>query len=297
MLPVLLDAPILKMYTFGVFLLLAFFWSLFWFWRNIKRTSFKEDEMFDGLFISLFGALFVARLVHVLVHFQDFGPSILKFILINGYPGLSLPGALLGGFLTLRIFTKYMRLPFMEVVAYAVPPLFLALGIGKLGAFFAGTSIGSLTSFPLHVAYMGYTGLRHIVGVYEAIILFIGFYVSQKMLLNYRRDKIDVGSLFSFFIGVVALAYIVLDFLKADAVYLFSVRFNVAVATLFLITVLGWEGIKYRKNVVAAIRKLRASTRKNDTITKIDINPRTTGEAEEEAFEGLQKNPGNDSQS
>lgn len=270
MLPVLLNAPILKIYTFGVFLLLSFLWSLFWFWRNIKRTSFKEDEMFDGLFISLFGGLFFARLTHVLIHFDDFGPSVLKFILINGYPGLSLVGGLIGAFLTFLVFTKYARLPFMEVVAYAVPSLFLALGIGKLGAFFAGTTVGTVTSFPLHIEYLGYTGLRHIVGVYEAILLFIGFYISQKMLLNYRRDRIDVGSLFSFFIVGFALSNLLLDFLKADTVYLFDVRFNIAVPALFMMCALVWETVKYHKDVAAAIRKLRKQPRKYDKNNETD---------------------------
>ena len=96
MLPVLLDLKFIKIYTFGVFLVLAFFWGSFVLWKNIRLTAQKEDEIFDGLFISFAGGLFMSRLVYVILNFDKFGSSILKFILINGYPGLSLYGALIG---------------------------------------------------------------------------------------------------------------------------------------------------------------------------------------------------------
>ena len=256
MLPILLDLRIIKIYTFGVFLLIAFFWALFWFWRNIKRTSFKEEQMFDGAFISLIGALIFSRLTYVLLNYNDFGPDILKFILINGYPGLSLIGALIGGFFTLSLFTRVVRLNFLEVVAYSIPSLFLAIGIGKIGAFFGGNEIGAVTEFPLAIQYIGYEGYLHIVPVYEAVIMFVGFYISQQMLLRYRRDKIHVGSIFSFFIMLVSLTYMSLDFIKGDILYLSSVRFNVALPAVFF-TVFGFvELIKYRKAIIRSVQKI-----------------------------------------
>lgn len=263
MFPILLDLHIIKIYTYGVFLVLAFFWSLFWYWRNLKRTSFKEEEMFDGVFICMLGGLFFARLTYFLLNFQDFGPNIMKFILINGYPGLSLIGALIGAFFTLTLFTRVQRLPYMEVVAYAVPSLFLAIGIAKIGSFFGGTVVGTETTFPLSVQYVGHAGQRHIVAIYEAILMFIGFFVSQKMVLTYRRDKIDVGSLFSFFVFWVALMYMSLDFLKDDTLYLANLRFNVIFPGIFLGIVTVWELIKYRKEIFGSVNKLARSSRKH----------------------------------
>ncbi|PIZ68201.1 hypothetical protein COY13_01625, partial [Candidatus Roizmanbacteria bacterium CG_4_10_14_0_2_um_filter_36_35] len=62
MLPVLLDLKFIKIYTFGVFLMLGFLWASFVLWRNIRLTSHKEEEIFDGLFLSLLGGLFFGRL-------------------------------------------------------------------------------------------------------------------------------------------------------------------------------------------------------------------------------------------
>jgi len=65
MLPVLLDLPFIKIYTFGVFLVLAFFWSAFLLWKNFLLTSYKEEEIFDQLFLGLVGGLLVSRIVYV----------------------------------------------------------------------------------------------------------------------------------------------------------------------------------------------------------------------------------------
>lgn len=260
MLPVLLDLKIIRIYTFGVFAVLALFWGLFWFWRNIKKTSYKEEKMFDVAFVSLLGAVFSARLMYVLLHFEDFGFSVLKFILINGYPGLSLVGALVGGFLVMGIISKLLKIDFLEAVAYSVPAVFLTLCIGYIGAFFAGSVAGTETSFILRVSYAGYEGMRHITALYEAIIMLLGFIISQNLLMRYRRDKIHVGSIFSFFVIVLSISHASLDFFKADRVYLFGVRFNVLSGITFLLIFSIWELYKYR---TALVTKFRTIIKKN----------------------------------
>lgn len=256
MLPILLDLGFFKIYTLGIFLVIAFFWALFWFWRNIKLTSFKEEAMFDGVFVSMLGGIFFARLTYVLLNFEDFGGSILKFILVNGYPGLSLVGGLIGAFFTFLVFARIARLPFFEAVAYAIPSLFLALGIGKIGAFFGGSTVGSETDFLLSIQYVGYEGQRHITAIYDAILMFVGFFISQSLVLRYRRDKVDVGSIFSFFLVMLSIAYMSLDFIKDDPLYLFNLRFNVLVPGIVTAIVLVWEIIKYRKNIVKKFKEI-----------------------------------------
>src|SRR3989338_2744259 len=98
MLPVLFSFGPVKIYTFGIFLVLAFFWAAFILWKNIRLSSYKEDDIFDGMFISLIGGLVIGRLVYVILNFSSFGIDLLKFILINGYPGISLAGVIVGGF-------------------------------------------------------------------------------------------------------------------------------------------------------------------------------------------------------
>lgn len=275
MLPILLDLKIIKIYTFGVFLVLALFWSLFWLWKNLKRTSFKEEEIFDAVFLSLMGGFFAARLGYVLMHFDAFGTNLLKFILINGYPGLSMMGFLVGCFLTLALVTRITKLPYFEVVAYCIPSLFLAITIGKIGAFFAGTTVGSVTKFPLHIQYVGFEGLRHITALYEAFFMLVGFVISQRLLMNYRREHIDESSILSFFIVVTALSQLILDNLKEDIVYFSNLRITVAISAILFVALSLIELIRYRSSFTGLITNaLKRNRKKYDT--KVSSDTRTT---------------------
>lgn len=272
MMPILLNSGFVKIYTVGIFLMLAFFWALFWFWRNMKRTSYREEDVFDALFISLGGGLLVARIVHVALNFQEFGYSALKFILINGYPGLSLVGGLIGGCVTLYIYNRYTKDSFMEIMVYTIPSLFLALGIGKLGALFGGSTVGTITTLPLGVTYVGYEGSRHAVALYEAILFFIGFFASQKLMLTYRRDALEESSLFSFFVMYTSLVLMALDFLKDDVIYLLSLRFNVLVPGVLFISFGLWEALKH-KNTLRKWLLSVTKRRKNENSQSLNTEP------------------------
>ena len=174
MLPVLVNLGFIKIYTFGVFLVLGFFWAIFLLWKNIRLTAFKEEDVFDGLFLSMFGAIFFGRLIYVFLNFKDFGFNLLKYILINGYPGISLYGSIFGGFLVLYLLTNSRKLNFNDLIDYLISPIFIGMVFGKIGAFFSGAEIGTKTNFLLKIKYVGFDGARHLVGLYEGILLAIG---------------------------------------------------------------------------------------------------------------------------
>jgi len=236
MLPVLLNLGFIKIYTFGVFLVLAFFWGSFLLWRLIRLTSFKEEEIFDGLFWSLAGGLFFGRLVYVILNFKEFGFSLLKFILINGYPGLSLYGAILGGALTISLYFLSKKIKFREAIDYYVPALFLALAFGKLGSFFSGTEVGTKTKFLLAVKYVGFDGLRHMPAFYEALAFFLAAFLAYRLIFIIRREKLSTGFNGFFFIWYFSLVYLVFDKLKFAHLYLGKRSFNELVSAILFLT-------------------------------------------------------------
>lgn len=236
MLPVLIGLPFIKVYTFGVFLVLALFWGSFFLWKNIRLTAYKEEVIFDGLFLSLASSVFFGRLLYVVLHFEDFGFSLIKFILINGYPGFSLIGSLAGFFLGFVLFCNLQKIKFMDVIDYVIPPAFLSLAIGKLGSFFSGAEVGEVTSFPLAVKYANFDGLRHITPLYESILLFIGAYIAFTMLYSIRRERLSRGFLFHFFLWYFAAVTTAFDFLRGERVMIYGYSFTLIVSALILLT-------------------------------------------------------------
>jgi len=227
MLPVLLDLKFIKIYTFGVFLLLSFFWGSFMLWKNIRLTSFKEDDIFDSLLISLFGALFFGRLVYVILHFKDFGFDLLKFLLINGYPGISIYGVLFGGFLTFYLISVIKKIGFTNIIA---------LGFGKLGAFFSGVEIGEKTKFVVSIKYTGFDGFRHLTPLYESLLYFLAAFIAYKILFEIRKDRFKHGFSFIFFFWYFGLVNFLFDKIKVDKLYFFGYRFNSTVSLAILLT-------------------------------------------------------------
>ena len=249
MLPVLLDLKFIKIYTFGVFLVLGFFWSAFLLWRNIRLTSYKEEDVFDGLFFSLFGGLFIGRLVYVVLNFNDFGFDILKFILINGYPGISLIGAILGGIFTLFGFFGLKKIDFSEIIDYFISPLFVALVFGKLGSFFSGADVGAKTTFFLKIRYASFEGLRHLTAFYEAVFFAAAAYISYKLLFEIRKERLKKGILLMFFFWFFSLTYFIFDNLKERTLYLQGFSFNWLASSLMLLTTSFYFIYHFRSNI------------------------------------------------
>jgi phosphatidylglycerol---prolipoprotein diacylglyceryl transferase len=254
MLPVLLDLSFIKIYTFGVFLVLGFFWATFLLWKNIRLTSFKEEDVFDGLFLSLFGALFFGRLVYVILNFKDFGLNFLKFILINGYPGISLYGSIFGGLLILYLFSNSRKINFKELIDYFVTPLFIALFFGKIGAFFSGVEIGTKTNFLLKIKYVGFDGFRHLVGLYEGLFLIVGALIAYKILFEIRKERYYKGFLIKFFIWFLALTIFLFDKIKDNHLYFFGQSLDFVVSLIILLTT-SFHFVYYFRNDILNIIK------------------------------------------
>lgn len=236
MLPVLLHFGILKIYTFGVFLLLAFFWSSFVLWKLIRLTSFKEEQVFDTVFSSLFAGMIVGRLFHVFFHSADFGLNILKIILVNGYPGISLYGFLIGFIGTIYLVTLIKKISFSEMIDYIVPPLLIALAIEKVGAFFSGVDYGTITKFFFSVQYSGLKGFRHVTALYEAIVLLIVFYGAYRLLFEIRKEKLKHGFLFYLFVFFFSFLQLIVEPIKGKKDYLFGQNANGILSLILLLT-------------------------------------------------------------
>jgi len=277
MLPVLLDLKFIKIYTFGVFLVLAFFWGSFMLWKNIRLTQHSEEDVFDGLFFSMFFGLFFGRLIYVIINFKEFGFSFMKFILINGYPGLSVYGAIGGGALALFLFFLSKKISFKSIGDYFVTPLFIALVFGKLGSFFSGSEVGAVTKFFLKIKYVGFKEYRHLTSFYEALLFMIGAYISYKLLFEIRKEKLQKGFLMYFFLWYFSLALFVFDKMKVVTLYFLGYSFNRVVSAILLLTTSVYF-IYYFKDVITEFVKIygNKASKKINRATK-----RKTSEGEE----------------
>jgi len=255
MLPILFSIGPVKIYTFGVFLVLAFFWGSFLLWKLIRLTAFKEEDVFDGVFVALGFSLFFGRIFYVILNFSEFGFSFLKFILINGYPGFSLYGVFFGVFLGFLIFCLFKKLKFFLLIDYFIAPLFLALAFGKLGSFFSGAEVGIKTNFFLATKYIGFDGLRHLTAFYESLFFFLGSYFSYKILFSIRKEKFFSGFLFYFFAWYFSFIYFLFDKIKENHLYFLGFSFNRIVSQIILLTTTVYFLYYFRNQIIINLKQ------------------------------------------
>jgi len=272
MLPILLNLKFIKIYTFGVFLMLAFFWGSYLLWRLTHLTSHKEEDVFDALFFCIFGGLFFGRLIYVILNFKDFGFNILKFILINGYPGLAVYGLLAGGLITLSLYCYLKKIKFKEMIDYWVSPLFLSMAVVELGSFFSGVEIGAKTKFPIAVKYVGYDGMRYPTAFYESLFFFLGAYLSYKLILAIRKEKYPQGFAFNFFGLFTGFVYLVFDKFKVNRLYFKGINFNFYFSYLLVLTFSVFFIYHFKSLIIDRIKTYGQKTYKA-TLGRIKRNP------------------------
>lgn len=195
MLPILVRIGPLVLYTYGIFVVLALFWFLYMAWKYVRITEHKEDEMFDKLFIGLFIALLVGRIVYTIFHYETvLQAGMLGFLAIHLYPGSHQLSALLAfGLSVLLILTRKTRYSGVEMMTYLAPALLIGLAILSFGGVFAGTDVGTLTTFPVRIKYAVYDGLRHVPGLYEGVCYLIATAVAHQIILRVRRRTMSAG--------------------------------------------------------------------------------------------------------
>lgn len=241
--PVLFSVGPITLYTFGLFLFLAFFAAVFTLWFYGRKEGFDEEKILDAcLFVGLLGVI-GGRIGYFLAHDDLFCVSC--FFRVSAVPGFSWLAAVFSGFLGLRFFCRREKLDFLKLLDIMVLGAVLGEGIGRLGCFLSGTAYGKTTAFFWGVSQIGLLGKRHPVQLLSALSCFFIFWF---LLKNKTRRR------FAGFIGLIFFILrgwflFLLEFLKEEGVYLGRIKFAQVVG--FIIGVVGtvWLYRKQKRNL------------------------------------------------
>jgi phosphatidylglycerol---prolipoprotein diacylglyceryl transferase len=185
MFPTVFSTSKFTLSSFGLFLILGLILMTFAIWKISRAYEVDEEKSLDLLLLSLVGAFLSARVLYILLNFQAFD-SFFKWILINKYPGLSFWGAILGGFLIMRIFYRKFKLNFWQVADFFIVGLFVAATLGSIGCFLGACDSGVPSNLFLAVDQVGLLGRRFPIQIVEFFIflfLFVSFY---KQVLRFH---------------------------------------------------------------------------------------------------------------
>lgn len=221
MLPVLLKIGPLPVYTFGLLLGIGFLISLFIVYRFAKKEYFDEEKVFDTVFLSILVGFLGARLVYIIEHFDIFGFNFLDWILINARPGLSIWGGVGVCFSVFLLSVKKGKLPLYKMLDMITIPTVVLLIFAYMGAFFAGSVVGTPTIMPWGVIFFS-TIKRHPVSLYQAIFAIFTLVLLIRLKEIFQNRKMPAGSLFYSSVFIIAFFSIVSSSYKETMILLFD---------------------------------------------------------------------------
>lgn len=224
--PILLSIGPVNIYSFGVFLALAFVVTAFFIWRE-GRAEFKEELIFDALLLSAIFVLLGARLVYIFSHFPVFGFDLLRWVHFYLYPGFSFWGGVAGGLLSAFWFASRQKVPFLRLADFLVLGAALGQIFAQLGCFLDGCTVGRVTSLPWGLPALGFLEKRHPVAIYDLLMaIFIFLILTRVHHWIFRQKKQREGSIVLAYIAFLALFSFPLEFLKEGGLYFYNLNLN-----------------------------------------------------------------------
>lgn len=244
--PVLLKIGSVSLYTYGIFIVLAFLISgLFILWEaKKKKLDFSRLLNFSPYLI--IGVMVGARIYYVLQHLSYYKDHLLEtFYFWQG--GLSMYGGVIVAFLLLLIFLrkegKRQRWQWLDALGMG---FLLGSAVGRIGCFLNGCCFGEECNLPWAVTngFLNDGVLRHPTQIYEAIFYFLIFVVIFLVSSKWGK-KIAVGTVFFLSISLHSLVRFIVEFFRFSdsfigpfkTAYVATLLIMILAVTIFFVTI------------------------------------------------------------
>lgn len=221
-----------KIYFYGILIMLGALAAAFLSYRRAKDYGQDPEIAWDILPWALVGGIIGARLWHVLTPPRSMVENDLTTLYYLTHPiamldirqgGLGIPGAVIGGFLAVWIYTRRRELSILTWADIIAPGLALAQAIGRWGNFFNQELYGQPTNLPWAIfiepgrrlAEYSDVAYYHPLFLYEFI--WNMFNAGLLLYLSRRfREWLRPGDLFLIYAFIYAVGRFALEFLRLD---------------------------------------------------------------------------------
>lgn len=219
MAPVLLQFGPIVIYSYGLFIVIAFFVGLFSIWRA-TRDYFDGEQIIDAVIFSTVLAIIFGRLGYIVVNLASFEPSLTRIIGFVWYGGFDGWMTILGWGLGLWIWARSHNWDLFRFADLAIPGGLLSYMLILVGDFLGGVSTGRVTNIiwaqkPVFAVYP-----QHPIAIYQLLLVLIVFYLVGK-LTGFRpyAEKPFGGFVFLVAIFILCLVSFLVEFTKSDRLY------------------------------------------------------------------------------
>lgn len=224
--PILFNLFGIEIRWYSVLLLVAILIAILMFIKEGKRFNIPKDLTFNLAFWVIIIGILSARLYYCIFNFSLYRDNLVDIFKIwEG--GLAIHGGLIGGFVTLIVYTKRYSINTYKITDMVTVPLLLAQAIGRWGNFFNSEAHGAATTYyrlkELHIPEKIIEGMKignvyyHPTFFYESIYCLIGFI----LLLFIRRYRyLKRGQLTCIYLMYYSVGRFFIESLRTDSLML-----------------------------------------------------------------------------
>ena len=205
------------LYSYGLFVALAFLVGTVMITKDAKKIGISQDKSLDAIVIVLICALLGGRLLFVAINWKDYlyDPlRVLKFY--EG--GLAFQGALITAVLAGCIVAHIKKIPFWKGADLMAPYIALGQAIGRIGCLLNGCCYGRVTHCGLGMVFPQESFMRVPVQVYSSLGLLCIF---VALIFLAARKGFD-GRVFAVYLISYSVFRFFMDFLRGDELVSFA---------------------------------------------------------------------------
>lgn len=236
--PILFHLGPIAVRSWGVLVAIGILTGIFLANRRAAKKGIESEKTLNLAFYLILAGLLGGRIIYVLLDLPYFLSHPVEILMIN-LGGLSIQGAILGGFIAGYLFCRHHNLSLGKIADIFAPSLLLGIGIGRIGCFLNGDSYGKLTNFFLRVKFVDVPGMRHPVQLYESALVLIAL-----GLILWGQERFEKeGSLFAITIIAYSLVRFAVEFVRDSEILMLGLSYA-QVASLATVLVFGYVLMK-----------------------------------------------------
>ena len=240
--PVMLDLGVIQIKWYSFFIFIAMITGSILFFLEAKKKGLKSEDIENILFYGLLFGIIGTRLYYVLFNLDYYLSNPLEIIMVwKG--GLAIHGGIIGGFLTILIYSKKKNINLLMLLDIIAVGLIIAQALGRWGNFFNSEAYGRITTLQslknLHIPMFIVKGMlidgsyREPTFLYESIFSFLGFILLLGLRGKYKNLK--VGQLAGTYLFWYGLVRIFIEALRTDSLMLGPIKVAQLVSIIFMI--------------------------------------------------------------
>jgi len=219
MFPILFSVGSFHLFSFSVFLILAWFIWSFLFWRYLRALAVAEEPIFDAMFVTTIVTLIVSRLSFVFTHMALFKENWLRVIALWVQPGLSLYGGIIGAVIVLIFFAMKYKIRVAHMLDAFVASFMWAYTVGLIGSFLDGSVVGIATHLRWAVPYVGHMDFRHPVQLYQFVAMVFIIGIISLIRRAAKKHAWRDGTIAMWFFMLFSASAFAVEFLTEHTVY------------------------------------------------------------------------------